>query len=131
MRVTDEMLDFAEKTWNAAVASSMLRSAPTHELLRVAIEAALAASGSVVTTCLDSSLCECGREHPASGSEPEKRAYNISGDFRDSSTEPALPSREDIARAIHDSIQREAPNEWVGPCYDTADAVLALIKGKR
>jgi hypothetical protein len=39
----------------------------------------------------------------------------------------AVPTREQIAQAIHDSIQRETPNEYVGPCYDTADAVLALF----
>ena len=36
------------------------------------------------------------------------------------------PTREQIARAIHDAIQREAPDDFVGPCYDTADAVIAL-----
>ena len=35
--------------------------------------------------------------------------------------------REKVAQAIHDSIQREAPSEYVGPCHDQADAVLALL----
>jgi hypothetical protein len=40
-------------------------------------------------------------------------------------------SRDAIAQTIHDSIQREAPSEYVGPCYDTADAVISLLNGEK